>query len=584
MPSTFYFIHEKMVETCRKEYEDFIKQNNDTINTLDKLDSSYISLLTLSNDTSIGKIKEKMSITDTSKYDYHSMILTLEPHNKNTLWLYRNVLFYYVFLYVNDLLQNPKKLSDFYINNSPARLSKEYLLVGGKSPIEKDDLKKYKISNFGSATPTSDIDASIQYDGEGDPHVSFLLSLIEDTYLYLFGISCLQLDIEFYDSYISKCVSIKDTNPTPPCKETYIVDGRIDKGGYDRLLEYAAASMIRNVYIALNDNAECKTLLRSRQDNTSQHNPQFIGLFDYASWQTILQQISPKSFNDEPTNTESRPEYVVQLTNMLSEIGKHDHVKAISDFCMFFYNQLFIDNSDITSSFTNAQNKVTNYFYNTTDNKIKSYDAQRKLYYDDLLNSEKAIKTQSNDIIPRIVAFSESQIYRQEGYVCVLTVMHIPRYYQKCGIQQGKKNTNISGCSETCDIDESLNFEIPACLLDDYAYKISMVEQLGFMLRFAVSYILSIHQLSIDHANDIESNEKPAILKKYTEKINKYKKRYDHAHSKMSKPNIHVTNGVTNGGKRRSIRRKSNRRNSTLRIRRKRNFRKTQKPRKPTKN
>ena len=379
MPSTFYFIPEKMVDMCRQECTEFIKNNKDDTNTTEMLESSYISLLTLSDNTQIlpiDVIKTKMNIT--SEYDYHNKILTLlESHNKNTLWLYRNVLFYYVFIFVNDLLQRSDKLNAFYTNKTSnvVRLSEKYL-VNGNSPINPEDLKKYKISNFGSATPTSDIDASIQYDGEGEPHISFLLSLIEDTYLYLFNISCLQLDIEFYDSYISKCVMVDNS---PPCKETYIVDGSIDKDGYTQLLEYAAASMIRNVYIALNDNAECKTLLRSREDNTS-HHTNIIPLYnddDYKLWINILTIINPKlishttialvspttSDNTELTNTEE----VNALLTMLSNINHPDHIKAISDFCMFFYKRLFPDTSHdeiVKSSFTNAKTKVDNYFYN----------------------------------------------------------------------------------------------------------------------------------------------------------------------------------------------------------------------------
>lgn len=595
MPSTFYFIPNEMVAMCEKECTEFIEKNPNTTPEQKPSLEEYISLLTLSDNTQIRPIdviKTKMNIT--LEYDYHNKILTKEPTDKNTLWLYRNVLFYYVFIYVNDLLQTPEKLNAFYNNSRVVCLSKEYL-VNGNSPIKPEDLQKYKISNFGSATPTSDIDASIQYDGQGEPHISFLLSLIEDTYLYLFGISCLQLDIEFYDSYISKCESIKDTNPTQStssttsCNETYIVDGRIEKNGYDTLLEYAAASMIRNVYIALNDNAECKTLLRSREGSTNQ-NTKIIPLFDnddYELWINILKVINPdlvsSTKSDNPPSIDT--EEVNTLLTMLSTINDPDHIKAISDFCKFFYKKLFPDISHdeiINSSFMIAKTKVDKYFYDE-NHFVKSYDAQRTLYYTDLRKSEEAINSDSKDKISRIAAFSESQIYRQEGYVSVLTVMHIPRYYQKCGIQSKNPVTDIQGCSETCNIEDKLKFEIPSCLLDEYAYKISMVEQLGFMLRFAVSYILSIHQLSLKD-KDAQTNidtEKSKLLVKYTKKIQKYNDRYDHALTKITS-----TQNPVGGNKRRYTKRKYSymKRKSTRHIRPKRNVRKTRKPRKTTKN
>ena len=619
MPSTFYFIPNEMVAMCEKECTYFIGKNTDSQNTLEMVNSSYIPLLTLSeNNSSIDTIKKEMSITDTQKYDYHSMILKPELHNKNTLWLYRNVLFYYVFIFVNDLLQTSDKLNAFYNNSNVVCLSKNYL-VDDKSPINPEDLKKYKISNFGSATPTSDIDASIQYDGEGEPHISFLLSLIEDTYLYLFNISCLQLDIEFYDSYISKCVMVENpvsTSSPPPCKETYIVDGRIDKNGYDRLLKYAAASMIRNVYIALNDNAECKTLLRSREDRTHNHivitkqptdttnqeessSNKFISLFtedDYKLWINILTIINSKLISsttnelDSSTTSDNKSKTLFEntqevntLLEMLSNIHHNDHIQYISNFCKFFYKRLFPDTSSeeiIEPSFTSAKTKVDNYFYTNNTRVVKSYDDQRTLYYEHLKKSEEAIHANTDDKISRIAAFSESQIYRQEGYVSVLTVMHIPRYYQKCGIQSKNPVTDIQGCSETCNIEDTLKFEIPSCLLDEYAYKISMVEQLGFMLRFAVSYILSIHQLSLKD-KDTQTNidtEKSNLLEKYTIKIKKYNDRYAHALFKMS--------NLLRGGKRLYTKRKYSymKRKSTRHIRPKRNVRKTRKPRKTTKN
>jgi hypothetical protein len=159
-------------------------------------------------------------------------------------------------------------------------------------------------------------------------------------------------------------VSIKDTNPTPPCKETYIIDGRLGKHGYYTLLESAAASMIRNVYIALNDNAECKTLLRSRKYNTKQHT-NIIPLYtddDYELWINILKVINPALVSSTSSDNTllKDTEEVKTLLTMLSKISQDDHINAISEFCKFFYKRLFPEtvtdtNLIVDESFTTAK-------------------------------------------------------------------------------------------------------------------------------------------------------------------------------------------------------------------------------------
>jgi hypothetical protein len=421
----------------------------------------------------IDTIKTFLEISPAT-YDFHKLIITKKENNdKNKLWIYRNLLFY-------------KILQEIIITLLP----------------EIEDLCKYKISNFGSTNVTSDIDACIQYDGDGINKVSTVIKAIEDYYVTNVGIPCLRLDIEFYDSYISKC-----KNPIAACGvpcdgvESYTVDfsdSVFNEEAFKQMLPYAFASMIRNVFIAVAEHSPCYQGRCNEQINPSE---KIVSVSDKNKqrWTELFKQISDI---DSGPSFEKLQKIVVELTDIVILIG------LIKEFCEVCLPEEY---KNYTAEYETAATLVTEYF-NT--NHLFDYNEQRKLYYERLKKAEDLIS--GSDNTKKITAFSESQIFRQEGYVCVSTVIHVPRYIQQCKIKKD------SICDTTnCDNDKETK---PFCLLNDYAYKLSMIEQIGFMLRFAVSNIINNNfpDTNIENNNTYFNN-----------KITKYKERWTDAKDKI---------------------------------------------------
>lgn len=428
----------------------------------------------------IDTIKKNLEISS-DPYDFHKLIITkTESKDKNNLWIYRNLLFYRI-------------LQEIIITLSP----------GIK------DICKYKISNFGSTNVTSDIDACIQYDGDGTNQVSTVIQAIEDYYVSTVGIPCLRLDIEFYDSYISKCQN-PITECGKPCSgvESYTVDfsdSVFDEDAFQKMLPYAFASMIRNVFIAVAEHIPCYQGRCTEQINPSE---KIVPVSDENKprWTELFKQISDI---DSVSSFEELKNIVVEL----SDIG--DLITKIKEFC-----KVCLPEYNYPDQYNLAVTLVTEYF-NT--NPSFDYNKQRNLYYGRLEKAEKLISSSNNT--EKITAFSESQIFRQEGYVCVSTVIHVPRYMQQCN----SKTDSICNTTD-CNADKETK---PFCLLNDYAYKLSMIEQIGFMLRFAISNIINNNFTD----TNIENNNTY-----FDGKITKYKERWTDAKGKLKPP--------TQGGKR----------------------------------
>ena len=426
----------------------------------------------------IDTIKKNLEISS-DPYDFHKLIITkTESKDKNNLWIYRNLLFYRI---LQEIIEQ-KSL-----------------------PVE--ELCKYKISNFGSTNVTSDIDACIQYDGDGTNQVSTVIKAIEDYYVTTVGIPCLRLDIEFYDSYISKCQN-PITECGKPCSgvESYTVDfsdSVFNKEAFEQMLPYAFASMIRNVFIAVAEHSPCYQ--GSEQINQSEKIVP-VSETNKPRWTELFKQISDI---DSGSSFEKLQKIVVELTDIVPLIGL---IKEFCEVCLHEYNY--------PDQYNLAATLVTEYF-NT--NPSFDYNEQRKLYYGRLEKAENLIS--SSDNTKKITAFSESQIFRQEGYVCVSTVIHVPRYIQQCKIKID------SICDTTnCNTDKETK---PFCLLNNFAYKLSMIEQIGFMLRFAISNIINNN---FTDTNIVNNN------KYFDDKIKKYKERWTDAKGKLKPP--------TQGGKR----------------------------------
>ena len=263
--------------------------------------------------------------------------------------------------------------------------------------------------------------------------------------------------------------------------------------------------MIRNVFIAVAEHSPCYQGRCSEQINQSEKIVP-VSETNKPRWTELFKQISDI---DSGSSFEKLQKIVVELTDIVPLIGL---IKEFCEVCLHEYNY--------PDQYNLAATLVTEYF-NT--NPSFDYNEQRKLYYGRLEKAENLIS--SSDNTKKITAFSESQIFRQEGYVCVSTVIHVPRYIQQCKIKID------SICDTTnCNTDKETK---PFCLLNNFAYKLSMIEQIGFMLRFAISNIINNN---FTDTNIVNNN------KYFDDKIKKYKERWTDAKGKLKPP--------TQGGKR----------------------------------
>lgn len=411
------------------------------------------------------------------------------------------------------------------------------------------DIMLYKIENFGSAKSTSDIDACIQYDGPGDNHVSWVIQAIEDRYVEL-GCPCLDLDIEFYDSYISR------GDPHHPDKaQTYTVTGVQDKeAAFLAMLPYALASMMRNVY--LGDPLE-GTIMR----NTKNHLERRLGVVFSSSKRDELDEIirlPHKSSQNLPTILnvfiEEDDEDKEEDGSPTVETTFNSIAKECQRVLQCVLTQLIVI-PDVENLLNDAKTKCIAYFQSTT------YDDQRRAYYGCLDTAADKLKTETNNV-DKLTAFSHSQLYRQEGYICVTTVMHVPRVMQQC-----KENAKTDRCLKTDSTDltgidacPTNTMTHPSCILGDYDYILSIIEQLGFILRFYV-----------------ESKKK--FDEHCQKKYQKYMERVEDAYRKLSRAKqswvdinlLRIPDPATvRGGKRTKTRRTRRKRKGVRRTRRKR--------------
>jgi len=161
----------------------------------------------------------------------------------------------------------------------------------------------------------------------------------------------------------------------------------------------------------------------------------------------------------------------------------------------------------------------------TFDYMSKSYDASREKYYTIIKEAEDILKDVREDILDDLnkknitcdlkkddakvaevnkekVAncmkkIMHSLIYRQESYVCPSTITHIVRTIQV------KSTTNTTACIDihtltTVPISITVHTSInPKCVIGNFGYIISALEQYGYLLRFYSDYCGEI-QTSIE--------------------------------------------------------------------------------------
>lgn len=444
----------------------------------------------------IQNCSTELGIPESNKSEYHYHDTEQDP--MITRWIARNNLFHAILLYVVLFTLKPTQTVTTKITSFFKTL-----------PQDDTYLKNYKLGNFGSTNPSSDIDACIQYDGlDAQYTVSNCIKCIEDAYVTLVGISCLKLDIEFYDSYISK---------TGFDIETYTVDFTTDSPSEElkqlsQLLPYAIASMMRNIHIGIDPHPYGRSTIFIKKDNVLRRNAVTPRMINNIDINKILIHLYLKPlFIDDNNIVYHTEEMEIICQRILQAVFKSLDIDCENN---ILYGPKFLQLLEDKSFFTKAKTLYKPYFKNNND-VVPTYNERRKIYYEKLRLVEKKLitkpKPNDNELLSLMC---HSQLYREEGYVLISTVLEVPRFMQRC-----EQYPNKNGCKEKCDGTDKYNN--PACLMNKSTYLLSMIEQLGFIVRFLIQY----------KCNETDNCGKDSHFEK---KLVKYLKRWNHAKTKYT--------------------------------------------------
>lgn len=150
-----------------------------------------------------------------------------------------------------------------------------------------------------------------------------------------------------------------------------------------------------------------------------------------------------------------------------------------------------------------------------------SYDKAREKYYELVRTAEANVASiremiqmrnyqalTNTLILETMKAIAHALIFRAESYVCAPTVMHVVRLLQA----DPKREKYPVTYPTTCHALPEIRLKNPQCEIGPYGYEMSILEQIGYILRFQMTYC-----------------EEPRNDVKCKKKLDKYKSRLEDA-------------------------------------------------------
>jgi len=420
--------------------------------TLESLKNSISGLITM--------FKE-ISRIDLNKFDYPHGISKFEVAVQNKIWILRTYMFYQLLIFATMIMSNKELFDDVYKNQElvPKRTFRPDITV--------DELKNYKMGIFGSLTPTSDIDIGIQYSGSNTElnGLSYVVSIFEDLFLIFLGISSLKLDIETY----ADMMTIPNQDPATKVDSPdlfYLDTSNFSLDNFKSILPYAGASIVRN----------------------------------YVTAKLSLKRMKPEDTLKEIDNFQITNTFIIKNDRLDLDLEK----SLGSD-----KDGIEIMNALRLEEWQNESKELVKGY-------LTDYATSREEYYKLVDIAEKSTEPAKkitgvlppNEIAEIIKKIGKALIYRAESHTCAPTVMHVVRV-----MQAGKKNPEKYK-TITPEYCSKKGLTEVLCDIGKYGYIISMLEQIGFIYRFDITYCQP------DGHPDPE---------KCLKKMNKYKERYDNA-------------------------------------------------------
>lgn len=414
--------------------------------------SNYTTFEDMKN--AIQPLIQKLEITSGKKLTNFNYVHDIADYDKNTqtkLWIVRTYLFYQIIIFATKIMNNDSLFDDVYNKNSqmvPRRIYRGDI---------KPELENYKMGIFGSLTPTSDIDIGVQYSGEviGLIGLSYFVSIFEDLFIIFFNKNTLDFDIEMYADMM--------TLPNPHKEDTehpdifYLDTMNFKLNDFKEMLPYAGASILRNYVDSKIDIGDVDIEKNINEFNFNIINNYFPNFRDL--------------FNDEIYNLFIKNDWKNESKDMIRDYMTHDYNYGREKYYQYV--------NDAEESQQHAKVIVNN--------------AEEK--HTTSLGTHLIL-----DIMKKI---GRALVYRAESYTCAPTVMFVVRILQAAKGDLSKYQTTTP---VYCDF--PLTNAI--CGIGKYGYIMSMLEQIGYLIRFNITYCEKKHY-------NKEKCEKKS--KKYTERF-----------------------------------------------------------------
>jgi hypothetical protein len=457
------FTVESISERCKRDIDDFLKLIGSMYDT--KLDTPRILNDIPELDITVQNIESMRSLvtTLTSKMSEFGVEKTYVEDISTIPEINQNKLWILRTILFYQLL-----LFALAIMNNETLYSAIFPQYAFRHDIISE-LQNFKMGIFGSKNPTSDIDIGIQYAGTNlsTPSLSYIISCIEGLFIYFTGKSCLDFDIEFYADI--NIITLDGVD------YFYVNSNSFTYTEFQKMLPIAGNSILRNIYLAYQD-------------------------LGYSKEKT-KKEIEKMTLDDISSGLDKS---IIPVIEQIK--GTHG-------------NNWFVE----------SKQEIIGYF-------DKSYEQQRIEYYKRVDEAEdlklKLLGTDQTTELSKMVNLTEDQksnlmvkigralTYRMESYTCIPTVIHVVKLLQegKNELIKYSSRTPISYCSP---MQNTNKLKEPFCNIGQYGFILSMLEQIGYMKRFDLTYCTT----NVSQQNNKQNNKQS----KCDKKIKKYKERYDSA-------------------------------------------------------
>lgn len=464
MPSVYpHLEYLSLLKRCNEDNEQFIKNpNHKGAKFIYEL---YNPKKDDTKDLLHDKIKPLLDFftTHLDDKDYVSEISHMQPELQKQLWIARTYLFYQLLIYATAAM----KFESIY-----DRICFELFRYGNNRSIFSFRLDISRILHlinlgiFGSLNATSDIDVGISAGFDTTtmtkPIMPYIVCVIEHMFFIFTGKSSLKWDIEVYGDLLT----LPNTNPVT--KNTnpdifYLDTSQFTQEHFKQILQPVISGMLRNILLGYIDHG--KTVEEAAEQITESS---LLNLLEKNK--ALLQSLNSGNKNIE---------------------GKLNKLITIIEY-LLIYKDVFVDSTMFTSAKTEAVSFLSKAYDTKTKDSLlgyytRLYDAEETQMK---LLKEKSNKLEVDDIAQILSLYEQAAVWKMENYISAPTVEHVVRILQasKKNLPKYATTTPAEYCANRQKTTE------PYCIIGKYGYIISILEQIGYIIRFNNMYCIGNHQ------------------------------------------------------------------------------------------